>query len=91
MEETKNKLFVGNLPYSLKDEGLAEIFAEVGEVAEARVIFDRFSGRSKGFGFVTMSDEETAQKAIDEMNGKEIEGRKITVNLSRPKEQKESR
>ena len=91
MEETKNKLFVGNLPYGVKDENLAEIFSAAGEVTEARVIFDRFSGRSKGFGFVTMGDEDSAQKAIDEMNGKEVEGRKITVNLSKPKEQRESR
>lgn len=91
MEETKNKLFVGNLPYSVKDESLAEIFSEAGEVTEARVVFDKFSGRSRGYGFVTMVDEESAQKAIEEMNGKEVDGRKITVNISRPKEQKESR
>lgn len=91
MEENKNKLFVGNLPYSVNDDSLAEIFSEAGEVTEAKVIFDKFSGRSKGFGFVTLVDEDTAQKAIDAMNGKEVDGRKITVNLSRPKEPRESR
>jgi heterogeneous nuclear ribonucleoprotein G len=75
----------------VNDDSLAEIFSEAGEVTEAKVIFDKFSGRSKGFGFVTLVDEDTAQKAIDAMNGKEVDGRKITVNLSRPKEPRESR
>lgn len=84
MEEQKNKLYVGNLPYSLNDEGLGQLFAEFGEVIEAKVITDKFSGRSKGFGFVTMKDEEVANKAIEAMNGKDIEGRPLTVNVAKP-------
>ncbi len=84
MEEQKNKLYVGNLPYSVNDEGLKELFAPSGEVTEAKVIMDKFSGRSKGFGFVTMKDDESAQKAISEMDGKEIEGRQMKVNVARP-------
>lgn len=87
----KNKLYVGNLPYSATDESLAELFAAFGEVTEARVITDKFSGRSKGFGFVTMADEATAEKAIAEMNNKEIDGRAIVVNVSRPKEERPPR
>ena len=82
--EEKNKLYVGNLPYSLNDEGLKELFAGIGEVIEAKVITDKFSGRSKGFGFVTMKDEKTAEKAIKEMDGKETSGRAIRVNIARP-------
>ena len=84
MEEQKNKLYVGNLPYSVNDASLQEMFAACGEVVEAKVITDKFSGRSKGFGFVTMKDDAMAQKAIDEMNGKDIEGRPLTVNVARP-------
>lgn len=84
MEESKNKLYVGNLPYSVTNDSLKEMFASFGEVTDAAVITDKFSGRSKGFGFVTMADEASAQKAIDEMNGKETEGRALTVNVARP-------
>ena len=84
--EEKNKLYVGNLPYSVNDESLGQLFADFGEVQDAKVITDKFSGRSKGFGFVTMSDEDSAKKAIDAMNGKEFDGRSIVVNVSRPKE-----
>jgi len=84
MEEAKNKLYVGNLPYSATDESLKQLFTEFGEVTEAKVITDKFSGRSKGFGFVTMQDEATAQKAITGLNEKEIEGRPMVVNVARP-------
>ncbi len=84
MEEQKNKLYVGNLPYTISDEQLGEVFAAIGEVEEAKVITDKFSGRSKGFGFVTMKDEKEAEKAVKEMNDKEIEGRKVVVNVARP-------
>ena len=84
MEEAKNKLYVGNLPYSLNDESLKELFAGSGEVVEAKVITDKFSGRSKGFGFVTMVDDAAAEKAIQEMGEKEIEGRPLKVNVARP-------
>ncbi len=89
--EEKNKLYVGNLPYSVTDDALAELFAGFGEVTEAKVISDKFSGRSKGFGFVTMADEKMAEKAIAEMNGKEVDGRSIVVNVSRPKEPRPNR
>lgn len=89
--EEKNKLYVGNLPYSVTDDSLAELFASFGEVTEAKVISDKFSGRSKGFGFVTMADEKAAEKAIAEMNGKDVEGRAIVVNVSRPKEPRPNR
>lgn len=82
--EEKNKLYVGNLPYSVNDDQLKEMFSGAGEVMEAVVISDKFSNRSKGFGFVTMKDEATAEKAIKEMNGKEIDGRSIVVNVARP-------
>lgn len=82
--EDKSKLYVGNLPYSVTDESLKELFAEAGEVTEAKVITDKFSGRSKGFGFVTMKDEQTATKAVETMNNKDIEGRPLKVNVARP-------
>ncbi|OQB06521.1 MAG: RNA recognition motif [bacterium ADurb.Bin212] len=88
MEEqvNKNKLFVGNLDYSVTDEMLSELFSGVEGVVvvEAKVISDKFSGRSKGFGFVTVESEEMAEKAIEELNEKEFEGRKIFVNVARP-------
>lgn len=82
--EQKEKLYVGNLPYSVNDEGLSAMFAEFGEIKEAKVISDKFSGRSKGFGFVTFANEADAAKAVEAMNGKEVEGRALTVNIARP-------
>ena len=82
------KLFVGNLPWSINNDSLRDLFASVGEVVEAMVITDRMSGRSKGFGFVTFATEEAAQAAIAQLNEKEIEGRKIIVNVARPKEER---
>ena len=81
-------LFVGSLPWSVNDEQLAQIFAEAGSVDSARVITERDTGRSKGFGFVEMATDEEAKKAIDTLNGKEIEGRAITVNDARPREER---
>ena len=81
-------LFVGSLPWSVNDEQLAQIFAEAGTVESARVITERDSGRSKGFGFVEMADEDGAKKAIETLNGKEIDGRAITVNEARPREER---
>ncbi len=78
------KLFVGNLPFSITDESLQQLFAEFGAVESAQVIVDKFSGRSKGFGFVEMSSEDEAQKAIAALNGKDVEGRALTVNEARP-------
>jgi RNA recognition motif-containing protein len=77
------KLFVGNLSWNLRDEDLKEAFSEIGTVEEAVVIMDRIKNRSKGFGFVTMSTEEEAQKAVDELNGKEVDGRAINVSIAR--------
>ena len=78
------KVYVGNLPFSVGSEKLKELFASYGEIEEATVISDKFSNRSKGFGFVTFKDDESTKKAIEEMNDKEIEGRKIVVNEARP-------
>jgi len=82
------KLFVGNLPWGITNDSLRELFASVGEVVEAMVITDRMSGRSKGFGFVTFATEEAAQAAVAQLNEKEIEGRKIIVNVARPREER---
>jgi RNA recognition motif-containing protein len=82
------KLYVGNLPYSASDDSLRELFASAGTVTSATVITDRMSGRSKGFGFVEMGSEEEAKAAIDMFNGKELEGRALTVNEARPKEER---
>jgi len=78
------KLFVGNLPFSVTDESLQQLFAEAGTVESAQVIIDKFSGRSKGFGFVEMATEEEATKAVSMLNGKDVEGRALTVNEARP-------
>ena len=80
------KLYVGGLPYSTTEDALRSAFAAAGAVDSATVIIDRMSGRSKGFGFVEMSSDEDAQKAIEMFNGKDFEGRKLTVNEARPME-----
>lgn len=85
------RLFVGNLPYSINDETLASLFGEVGTVTSASVIIDRMTGRAKGFGFVEMSSDEEADKAIKELNGKEVEGRQMIVNEARPMEERAPR
>ena len=78
------RLFVGNLPWSVSSEELKELFVGVGEVQEAIIITDQ-KGRSKGFGFVEMPNDEEAKKAISALNGKEVQGRKIVVNKARPR------
>ncbi len=80
------KLYVGNLAYSISDSDLQAMFEAHGAVQSAQVIMDRDTGRSKGFGFVEMGSDAEAQAAIAAMNGKEIEGRSLTVNEARPKE-----
>lgn len=80
------KLYVGNLSYGTKDSELQQIFEEYGSVQSVQVIMDRETGRSKGFGFVEMSNDQEAQAAIDGLNGKEIGGRPLTVNEARPRE-----
>jgi cold-inducible RNA-binding protein len=81
-----NKLYVGNLSFAIDDSALQSLFAEVGTVSSAKIIMDRDTGRSKGFGFVEMSSSQEAQDAIEKMNGKEVEGRALTVNEARPQE-----
>ncbi len=78
------KVYVGNLPFDVEDDKLKEIFASYGEIEEAIVIKNKFNDRSKGFGFVTFKDEESAKKAIAEMNEKDVEGRNLKVNEARP-------
>src|SRR6267378_2799707 len=80
------KLYVGNLAYGVSDSTLQQLFEAHGTVQSAQVIMDRDTGRSKGFGFVEMGSDQEAQAAIQAMNGKEIEGRPLTVNEARPKE-----
>lgn len=80
------KLFVGNIEWGVTDEDLQKLFAEHGEVEEAVIIKDKFSGRPKGFGFVTFVNDEDADKAIEALNDHELNGRKLAVNEARPKE-----
>lgn len=82
---TKQNLFIGSLAWATTDDSLKEFFETIGEVASARIITDRDSHRSKGFGFVEFVDEANNQKAIDELGGKTLDGREITVTLARPK------
>lgn len=85
------KLFVGSLAYGVTDEQLEEFFKTAGNVVSAKVIIDRDTGRSKGFGFVEMGTEEEAKVAVDTLNGKELEGREIAVNEARPQQPRENR
>jgi len=78
-------IYVGNLSYDLSEEDLKKAFEEFGQVESAKIITDTYSGRSKGFGFVEMSNEAEAQSAIDALNGKELEGRTLNVNQARPR------
>ncbi|MBD3179570.1 MAG: RNA-binding protein [Candidatus Latescibacteria bacterium] len=81
---TKN-IYVGNLPFSTDDQELENVFAEYGEISSAKVIKDRFTNRSRGFGFVEMENEEEADKAIEELNGSSLEGRTLKVDEAKPK------
>lgn len=81
-----NKLFVGNLSFNTTENDLHDAFAAHGTVVEANLMMDRMSGRPRGFAFVTMSSPEEAQKAIEALNGKELDGRALTVNIARPRE-----
>jgi RNA recognition motif-containing protein len=82
------KIFVGGLPFRLDDSALKEAFSAFGEVTSAKVITDKFTGRSRGFGFVEMSDDESAKKAIAELNGSEIDGRTIAVNVAEERKER---
>jgi cold-inducible RNA-binding protein len=82
------KLYVGNLPYSVNDQKLGEMFAEFGEVVSAKVVTDYDSGRSKGFGFVEMANDGEAQNAISKLDGSDVAGRSLRVNEARPREER---
>ncbi|HPI67322.1 MAG TPA: RNA-binding protein [bacterium] len=85
------KLFVGSLKWEVTDDQLKELFSQVGTVVSAQVVSDKFSGRSKGFGFVEMSSEEEAKAAIEKFNGYDFQGRAMVVNEARPKEDRPQR
>jgi len=84
-------IYVGNLSYDTQNDDLRTAFEQFGQVDDARVIEDRETGRSRGFGFVEMSDDSAAQKAIEEMNGTSLQGRTLTVNEARPREDRGGR
>jgi RNA recognition motif-containing protein len=81
-------IYVSNLSFNVQDEDLREFFAEYGEVTSAKVITDKFTNKSRGFGFVEMSDDTAAQKAIQELDGAQVEGRNITVTVAKPREER---
>ena len=81
-------LFVGNLPYTMDSDKLGQLFAQAGNVVSAKVISDKYSGRSRGFGFVEMASNEESKKAIELFNGKDVEGRALVVNEARPREER---
>jgi len=83
-----NKLFVGNLSFNTTENDLNDAFAAHGTVTEANLMMDRETGRPRGFGFVTMSSAEEAQKAIEALNGKDMDGRALTVNVAKPREER---
>ncbi len=91
MQEVRMKVYAGNLPFSITDKDLAAMFEQFGQITEAVVIKDKFSGRSKGFGFVTFAEKASGEKAIAEMNGKDMQGRALTVNEAKPMEPREDR
>lgn len=78
------KIFVGGIPFSASNEDLKKLFEKFGQVESAEIVIDRFSGRSRGFGFVVMPHDEEARTAIEKLNNTELEGRKLTVNTARP-------
>ena len=79
-------LYVGNLSYDMSEENLRTEFAEYGEVQSAKIITDKFTGRSRGFGFVEMNSDDEGKKAMEELNGKDVEGRQLVVNEARPRD-----
>lgn len=85
------KLYVGGIPYSTTEDELKAAFAEIGEVTSSAIIIDKMTGRSKGFGFIEMANDADADKAIEEMNGKDFQGRTLTVNEARPLEERAPR
>ncbi len=89
--DVKAKLFVGNLSWNTKDENLKQAFEQFGQVLSAEVVIERATGRSKGFGFVQMAKAEDANAAAEKMNGQELDGRALTVNIARPKTERSDR
>jgi len=83
-----NRIYVGGLPYSVSDQELSDLFSQHGAIESARVISDKFTGQSRGFGFVEMKTDEDAKKAIAALNGTQLAGRTITVNEARPQEER---
>jgi RNA recognition motif-containing protein len=83
-----NKLYVGNLPFASTAQDIEALFGQVGTVSVVEIIFDKFTGRSRGFGFVTMSSAEEAQKAVEKFHGYQLEGRALAVNIARPREER---
>lgn len=86
---TIKKLFVGSLPWAVDNQKLQDLFSKFGEVTEAVVLMDKMTGRSRGFGFVTFADDSAADEAVKQMNGADVEGRKIVVNEARPREDRQ--
>lgn len=86
-----NRLYAGGLVYEMSDDRLREVFSEYGTVESARVITDRMTGRSRGFGFVEMSSDSEAQEAIDNLDGATVDGRRLTVNIARPQQRRDDR
>ncbi|HEU4573688.1 MAG TPA: RNA-binding protein [Chitinophagaceae bacterium] len=84
-------IYVSNLSFAVQDEDLRDFFKEYGEVSSAKVIMDKYTNRSRGFGFVEMSDNEAAQKAINELDGATVDGRAIRVSVAKPKEERSSK
>lgn len=83
---TITKLFVGSLPWAVDDQKLGDLFSQFGEVVSAVVLKDRMTGRSRGFGFVEMADDAAASEAVEKLNDSDMDGRKIVVNIARPRE-----
>jgi cold-inducible RNA-binding protein len=89
LDENKKKLYVGNLSYDTTVDSLKAAFASFGDIVDAVIITDKYSGRSKGFGFVEFADEKMAQAALEAMNGKDMDGRALVVNVARPSKPRE--
>jgi len=85
------QIYVGNMSYGTTEESLGALFAQYGEVDSVKIITDRETGRAKGFGFITMNDDSAAQSAIEELNGKEFDGRTLRVNEAKPREERPRR
>ncbi len=85
------QIYVGNMSYGTTEEGLTSLFSEYGDVERVKIITDRETGRAKGFGFITMNNDSEANKAIEELNGKEFEGRELRINEAKPREERPRR